>query len=114
MVIVWALNINSHLTVSAYANRVLSAEAMACSGAEVALNPTCYVLSEFQMILSIVFSKPGVVRTQLMEQPTIPRWIKTWRFLSWASQTPERGDHNKLMEFKPSSCTKAQTLCFAS
>jgi hypothetical protein len=40
MVIAWALNINSHLTVSANANRVLSAEAMACSGAEVALNPT--------------------------------------------------------------------------
>jgi len=34
------LNINSHLAVSANANRVLSAEAMASSGAEVALNPT--------------------------------------------------------------------------
>src|ERR1044071_7854028 len=40
MVIAWALNINSHLTVSATANRALSAEAMASSGAEVALNPT--------------------------------------------------------------------------
>src|SRR5204863_538360 len=40
MVIAWALNINSRLTVSATANRVLSAEAMASSGAEVALNPT--------------------------------------------------------------------------
>lgn len=40
VVIAWALNINSHLTVSATANRVLSAEAMASSGAEVALNPT--------------------------------------------------------------------------
>src|SRR5437762_4275447 len=40
MVIAWALNINSRLTVSANANRVLSAEAMASSGAEVALNPT--------------------------------------------------------------------------
>jgi hypothetical protein len=40
MVIAWALNINSHLEVSANANRVLSAEAMASSGAEVALNPT--------------------------------------------------------------------------
>jgi hypothetical protein len=40
MVIAWALNINSHLTVSANENRVLSAEAMASSGAEVALNPT--------------------------------------------------------------------------
>jgi hypothetical protein len=39
MVIAWALNINSRLTVSANANRVLSAEAMASSGAEVALNP---------------------------------------------------------------------------
>jgi hypothetical protein len=40
VVMAWALNINSHLTVSATANRVLSAEAMASSGAEVALNPT--------------------------------------------------------------------------
>jgi hypothetical protein len=37
MVIAWALNINSRLAVSANANRVLSAEAMASSGAEVAL-----------------------------------------------------------------------------
>ena len=40
VVMAWALNINSQLTVSATANRVLSAEAMASSGAEVALNPT--------------------------------------------------------------------------
>jgi hypothetical protein len=40
VVIAWALNINSHLMVSATANRVLSAEAMASSGADVALNPT--------------------------------------------------------------------------
>jgi hypothetical protein len=40
MVIAWALNINSRLTVSATDNRALSAEAMASSGAEVALNPT--------------------------------------------------------------------------
>jgi len=40
MVIAWVLNINSRLTISANANRVLSAEAMASSGAEVALNPT--------------------------------------------------------------------------
>jgi Tfp pilus assembly protein PilX len=39
VVFAWALNINSRLTVSATANRVLSAEAMASSGAEVALNP---------------------------------------------------------------------------
>jgi type II secretory pathway component PulK len=39
MVIAWAVNINSRLTVSANANRVLSAEAMASSGAEVAMNP---------------------------------------------------------------------------
>src|SRR5213076_3337913 len=38
MVIAWALNINSRLTVSANANRVLEAEAMACSGADVALS----------------------------------------------------------------------------
>ena len=40
MVIAWALNINSRLAVSANANQALSAEAMASSGAEVALNPT--------------------------------------------------------------------------
>ncbi|MGE5209043.1 MAG: hypothetical protein ACM3KL_06905 [Alphaproteobacteria bacterium] len=40
VVMAWALNIDSRLTVSANANRVLSAEAMASSGAEVALNPT--------------------------------------------------------------------------
>ena len=38
MVIAWALNINSHLAVSSNANRVLEAEAMACSGADVALS----------------------------------------------------------------------------
>jgi len=40
MVIAWALNINSRLEISANSNRLLSAEAMASSGAEVALNPT--------------------------------------------------------------------------
>ena len=40
VVFAWALNINSRLTVSANASRVLSAEAMASSGAEVALNPS--------------------------------------------------------------------------
>ena len=40
VVFAWTLNINSHLTVSATASRELSAEAMASSGAEVALNPT--------------------------------------------------------------------------
>src|ERR1700751_4883259 len=40
VVFAWALNINSRLAVSATASRVLSAEAMASSGAEVALNPT--------------------------------------------------------------------------
>jgi Type II secretion system (T2SS), protein K len=40
VVFAWALNINSRLTVSSTANRVLAAEAMASSGAEVALNPT--------------------------------------------------------------------------
>src|SRR6266498_5261685 len=37
MVIAWALNINSRLVVSSNANRVLAAEAMAASGADVAL-----------------------------------------------------------------------------
>jgi hypothetical protein len=40
VVFAWALNLNSRLAVSATASRVLSAEAMADSGAEVALNPT--------------------------------------------------------------------------
>jgi len=39
MVISWALDINTRLTLSGSANRVLEAEAMACSGAEVALHP---------------------------------------------------------------------------
>ena len=39
MVISWALNINSQLTISGNANRTLEAEAMACSGAEVAIHP---------------------------------------------------------------------------
>jgi hypothetical protein len=39
MVIAWALSINSRLVVSGNANRVLQAEAVACSGAEVALSP---------------------------------------------------------------------------
>jgi type II secretory pathway component PulK len=40
MVISWALNINSRLTSSSNANRVVEAEAMASSGSEIALNPT--------------------------------------------------------------------------
>lgn len=39
MVIAWALDLNSRITLSGNANRVLEAEAMASSGAEVALNP---------------------------------------------------------------------------
>jgi hypothetical protein len=39
MLISWALDIDSRLTLSGNANRVLEAEAMACSGAEVALHP---------------------------------------------------------------------------
>jgi hypothetical protein len=40
MVIAWALNINSGLVSSSNANRVVEAEAMASSGADIALNPT--------------------------------------------------------------------------
>jgi hypothetical protein len=40
MVISWALDIDSRLTLSGNANRVLGAEAMASSGAEVALHPS--------------------------------------------------------------------------
>jgi len=39
MVISWALDINARLGLSSIANRNLEAEAMACSGAEVALHP---------------------------------------------------------------------------
>lgn len=39
MVISWSLDINSRITLSGSANRQLEAEAMACSGAEVALHP---------------------------------------------------------------------------
>ena len=39
MLISWTLDIDSRLTLSGNANRVLEAEAMACSGAEVALHP---------------------------------------------------------------------------
>jgi hypothetical protein len=40
MIISWALDINSRLTISGEGTRMLKAEAVACSGAEVALNPT--------------------------------------------------------------------------
>lgn len=40
MVISWALDINTQLTLSSTANRALEAEAMACSGAEIALHPS--------------------------------------------------------------------------
>jgi hypothetical protein len=39
MVISWALDINSRLSLSGDSTRILKAEAMACSGAEVALHP---------------------------------------------------------------------------
>ena len=39
MVISWAIDINADLSVSGNSNRILEAEAMACSGAEVALHP---------------------------------------------------------------------------
>ena len=40
MVISWALDINTRLTISGSANRSLEAEAMACSGVEVAMHPS--------------------------------------------------------------------------
>jgi general secretion pathway protein K len=39
MVISWALDIDGRLTVATKANRIMEAEALACSGAEVALHP---------------------------------------------------------------------------
>jgi type II secretory pathway component PulK len=40
LIISWALDINSRLAVSSEGTRMLKAEAVACSGAELALNPT--------------------------------------------------------------------------
>ena len=40
MVISWAFDIDSRLALSGNANRLLAAEAMACSGAEIALHPS--------------------------------------------------------------------------
>lgn len=40
MVISWALDINTRLTISGSANRLLEAEAMACSGADIAMHPS--------------------------------------------------------------------------
>jgi general secretion pathway protein K len=40
MVISWALDINTRLTISGSANRLLEAEAMACSGVEVSMHPS--------------------------------------------------------------------------
>ena len=39
MVISWAIDINTRLTVAGHANRIMEAEALACSGSEVALHP---------------------------------------------------------------------------
>ena len=39
LVIAWALEIDSRLTISGIANRRFEAEALACSGAEVAMHP---------------------------------------------------------------------------
>src|ERR671935_2206244 len=39
MIITWALDIHSQLTLSGNANRTLEAEALACSGAEIAIHP---------------------------------------------------------------------------
>ncbi len=40
LIVSWALDIDSRLTLSGNSNRLLEAEAMACSGAEVALHPS--------------------------------------------------------------------------
>ena len=39
MIISWALNINTRLALSGNANRMLEAEALACSGSEIAMHP---------------------------------------------------------------------------
>jgi general secretion pathway protein K len=39
MIVSWALNINATISLTGYANRVMEAEALACSGAEIALHP---------------------------------------------------------------------------
>jgi hypothetical protein len=45
LIVSWALDIDSRLTLSGNANRALEAEALACSGAEVALHPLIKVNS---------------------------------------------------------------------
>lgn len=45
VIISWALNIDSQLALSGDANRILEAEAMACSGAEIALHPSVQMAS---------------------------------------------------------------------
>jgi len=47
MVISWALDIDSRLALSGNANRVLAAEAMASSGADVALHPNITRVAKF-------------------------------------------------------------------
>lgn len=59
MVISWALEINSRLTLNGTASRVMEAEAMACSGSEIALHPA---VSPGSPLL-----RGGVSRTQTYE-----------------------------------------------
>src|SRR5438876_10266261 len=47
MVTSWAADIQSRLTLSSNANRVLSAEAMSCSGEGVALHPAISARSQY-------------------------------------------------------------------
>src|SRR5262245_9791417 len=63
---------------------------------------TCCAHWEFQMNLSIVFSKRGVDLMHSMEQPTTRRWTSKQRFLSLALERSEPGlrNHRRLMGSK--------------
>jgi type II secretory pathway component PulK len=52
---------------------------------------TCYARLEFQMSLLIASFRCGVGRMEWMEQPTIPKWIRQWLFLSLGLELVELG-----------------------
>src|SRR5262249_43913894 len=89
---------------------------------------TCYARLEFPMSLLIASFRCGVGRMEWMAQPTIPRWIRQWLFLSLGLELAELGlelpwrpgnhrkDHRKvlLLESKTSLRLKAPTRYFGS
>src|SRR5215211_1661581 len=61
---------------------------------------TCYARWEFQMILSIAFSRHDVGRMHSMEQPTTRRWTSKRLLLSLALEPPKLGNHGSLIKSK--------------